>query len=125
HTVRETHDRTLPENCAYIIAEAEAIHIILSGIGDEIYSIVDACILLTWTKNHTTNSLSASEEDNDPEQAQRDKDMQKSITLISKYFTKIYKPTNNNLRTSSNSKNKNVDSNPSTGNDRQTGQFRN
>nr|GEX19034.1 hypothetical protein [Tanacetum cinerariifolium] len=50
-----------------------------------------------------------SEEDNDPEQAQRDKDMQKNLALIAKYFKKIYKPTNNNLRTSSNSRNKNVD----------------
>nr|GFA75519.1 hypothetical protein [Tanacetum cinerariifolium] len=51
----------------------------------------------------------ASEEDSDPEQAQRDKDMQNNLALIAKYFKKIYKPTNNNLRTSSNSKNKNVD----------------
>ncbi|GJZ50521.1 retrovirus-related pol polyprotein from transposon TNT 1-94 [Tanacetum coccineum] len=74
-------------------------------------------------KPRTPLSLSASEEDSDPEQAHRDKDMQKSIALIAKYFTKIYKPTNNNLRTSSNSKNKNVDSTPRTENDRQTRQF--
>nr|GEW24151.1 retrotransposon-related protein [Tanacetum cinerariifolium] len=52
---------------------------------------------------------SASEEDSDHEQAQRDKDMQKNLALIAKYFKKIYKPTNNNLRTSLNSRNKNVD----------------
>nr|GEW79643.1 retrotransposon protein, putative, unclassified [Tanacetum cinerariifolium] len=51
----------------------------------------------------------ASEEDSNPEQAKGDKDMQKNLALIAKYFKKIYKPTNNNLRTSSNSKNKNVD----------------
>nr|GFC24947.1 hypothetical protein [Tanacetum cinerariifolium] len=51
----------------------------------------------------------ASEEDIDPEQAQRDKDMQKNLALIAKYFKKIYKPTNNNHITSSNSRNKNVD----------------
>ncbi|GKC62033.1 hypothetical protein Tco_1089631, partial [Tanacetum coccineum] len=56
----------------------------------------------------TPPSESASEEDIDPEQAQRDKDMQKNLALIAKYFKKIYKPTNNNLRTSSNSRNKNV-----------------
>ncbi|GJX38244.1 hypothetical protein Tco_0251547 [Tanacetum coccineum] len=44
--------------------------------------------------------------------ALRDKDMQKSLALISKYFKKIYQPTNNNLRTSSKSKNKNVDTSP-------------
>nr|GEX88732.1 retrovirus-related Pol polyprotein from transposon TNT 1-94 [Tanacetum cinerariifolium] len=54
----------------------------------------------------------ASEEDSDPEQAQRDKDMQNNLALIVKHFKKIYKPTNNNLRTSSNSKNKNVDATP-------------
>ncbi|GJV88617.1 hypothetical protein Tco_1532555 [Tanacetum coccineum] len=60
----------------------------------------------------TSLSESASEEDSDPEQAQRDKDMQKNMALIVKYFKKIYKPTNNNLRTSSNSRNKKVDTSP-------------
>nr|GEZ73696.1 hypothetical protein [Tanacetum cinerariifolium] len=60
----------------------------------------------------TPPSKTASEEDSDPLQAQRDKDMQKNLALIAKYFKKIYKPTKNNLRTSSNSKNKNVDTTP-------------
>ncbi|GJU16972.1 retrovirus-related pol polyprotein from transposon TNT 1-94 [Tanacetum coccineum] len=64
-------------------------------------------------KSITPPSESASEEDNDPEQAQRDKDMQKNLALIAKYFKKIYKPTNNNLRTSLNSRNKNMDTTPS------------
>ncbi|GJY74226.1 integrase, catalytic region, zinc finger, CCHC-type containing protein [Tanacetum coccineum] len=41
------------------------------------------------------------------------------------YIKKIYKPTNNNLRTSSNSRNKNVDSTLRIRNDRKTGQFGN
>ncbi|GJY74484.1 hypothetical protein Tco_0478915 [Tanacetum coccineum] len=49
----------------------------------------------------------------DPEQAQRDKDMQKNLALLAKYFKKLYKPTNNNLRTSSNSRNKTEDTTPS------------
>nr|GEZ39041.1 hypothetical protein [Tanacetum cinerariifolium] len=57
----------------------------------------------------TPLSETTSKKDSDPEQAQRDKDMQKNLALIAKYFKKIYKPTNNNLKTSSNSKNKNVD----------------
>nr|GFA87557.1 hypothetical protein [Tanacetum cinerariifolium] len=73
----------------------------------------------------TPPSETASEEDNDPEQAQRDKDMQKNLALIAKYFKKIYKPTNNNLRTSSNSKNKNVDTTPWYKNADQSGQFGN
>ncbi|GKG03235.1 hypothetical protein Tco_0310871, partial [Tanacetum coccineum] len=57
----------------------------------------------------TPPSELAFEEDSDPKQAQRDKEMQKNLALIEKYFKKIYKPTNNNLRTSSNSINKNMD----------------
>nr|GEW67244.1 hypothetical protein [Tanacetum cinerariifolium] len=51
--------------------------------------------------------------------------MQKNLALIAKYFKKIYKPTNNNLRTSSNSRNKNVDTTPRYKNDNHSGQFRN
>nr|GEX17016.1 retrovirus-related Pol polyprotein from transposon TNT 1-94 [Tanacetum cinerariifolium] len=71
----------------------------------------------------TPPSETASEEDINPEQAQRDKDMQKNLALIAQYFKKIYKPTNNNLRTSSNSKNKNLDTTPRYKNDDHSGQF--
>nr|GFB01725.1 hypothetical protein [Tanacetum cinerariifolium] len=73
----------------------------------------------------TPPSETASEEDSDTEQAQKDKDMQKNLALIAKYFKKIYKPTINNLRTSSNSKNKNVDTTPRYKNDDHSGQFGN
>ncbi|GJX02530.1 gag-pol polyprotein [Tanacetum coccineum] len=62
---------------------------------------------------------------NDPEQAQRDKEMQKNLALLAKYFKKLYKPTNNNLRTSSNSRNKTEDTTPRYNNDNQSRQFRN
>nr|GEX65540.1 hypothetical protein [Tanacetum cinerariifolium] len=103
----------------------EAIHLILTGIRDEIYSTVDACITAQeiWeaikrnkgkeiAKPITPPSELASKEDSDPEQAQRDKDMQENLALIAKYFKKIYKHTNNSLRTSLNSRNKNVDTSP-------------
>nr|GEU91329.1 hypothetical protein [Tanacetum cinerariifolium] len=173
HTTVETPMNMSPENNAYFESEKEAILLILTGIGDEIYLTVDACQIAQemWeaikrlarnanplalvatgqanqdlyyqtsksyksyapsskpsipTRSHTTTrykgkeiakpimppSEIASEEDSDPEQAQRDKDMQKNLALIAKYFKKIYKPTNNNLRTSSNSRNKNVDTTP-------------
>ncbi|GJY07429.1 hypothetical protein Tco_0374483, partial [Tanacetum coccineum] len=51
--------------------------------------------------------------------------MQKNLALIAKYFKKIYKPTNNNLKTSSNTINKNVDTPSRYKNDNQTGQFEN
>nr|GFA62589.1 hypothetical protein [Tanacetum cinerariifolium] len=207
HTTVETPMNTSPLNKDHFLAEKEAINLIFTGIGDEIYSTVDACqtaqemwevierfvtivmqqhkldevsyhklfdILKQYqnkvhelraerlarnanplalvataqdqyyqtsrshkshalsskpsipTRSHTStrhkgkeidkpitpSSETASEEDNDPEQARRDKDMQKNLALIAKYFKKIYKHTNNNLRTSSNSKNKNVDTTP-------------
>ncbi|GJZ23450.1 integrase, catalytic region, zinc finger, CCHC-type containing protein [Tanacetum coccineum] len=114
-TIVETILNMSPENKEHYQSEKEAIHLLLTGIRDEIYSTVDACKTL----------MTSSEEDSDPEQAQRDKDMQKNLALIAKYFKKIYKPTNNNLRTSSNSRNKNVDTSPRYKNDNQTRQFRN
>ncbi|GKC40204.1 retrovirus-related pol polyprotein from transposon TNT 1-94, partial [Tanacetum coccineum] len=78
-----------PENKAHFKSEKEVIHLILTGIGDEIYPTVDACqtlIMLGTSKGYnkiakpiTPPSESASEEDSDPEQAQKDKDMQKKL----------------------------------------------
>nr|GEU41551.1 hypothetical protein [Tanacetum cinerariifolium] len=216
HTTVETPANMSLENKAHFLAKKEAIHLILTGIGNDIYSTVDACQIVQemWeaierleqgqrlissitsaemvkqyqnevnelraeklarnanplalvtiaqasqdplyqssrshrsqapspkplipSRSHTSTrhkgkevakpitppSETASEEDNDPEQAQRDKDMQKNLVLIAKYFKKIYKPTNNNLRTSSNSKNKNMDTTPWYKNDDHSGQFR-
>nr|GEZ10480.1 retrovirus-related Pol polyprotein from transposon TNT 1-94 [Tanacetum cinerariifolium] len=138
HTVVETPMNMSPENKAHFLAEKEAIHLILTRIGDEIYSTVVACQTTQemWEaiERHKDKEIAkpitppfetASEEDSDPEQAQMDKDMQKNLALIAKYFKKIYKPTNNNLRTSSNSKNKNVDTTPRFKNDNQSGQLGN
>nr|GEX46712.1 retrovirus-related Pol polyprotein from transposon TNT 1-94 [Tanacetum cinerariifolium] len=168
HTTVETPMNMSLENKAHFESKKEAIHLILTGIGDEIYSTVDRAKQLRkcgklskarnanplalvataqanqdpyyqtskshksyapsskpsiLTRSHTTTrrkgkeiakpitppSKTASEEDSDPEQAQRDKDIQKNLALIAKFFNKIYKPTNNDLRTSSNSRNKNMD----------------
>ncbi|GJV21615.1 hypothetical protein Tco_1370635 [Tanacetum coccineum] len=65
---------------------------------------------------------SASEE-NDEEQVQKDKHIQKSLALIAKHFKNIYKPTNNNLENLSNTRNKNVGTSLRTRNDKKTGQF--
>nr|GEU63209.1 hypothetical protein [Tanacetum cinerariifolium] len=43
HTTLETPANMSPENKAHFLAEKEAIHLILNGIGDDIYSTVDAC----------------------------------------------------------------------------------
>nr|GEW71944.1 hypothetical protein [Tanacetum cinerariifolium] len=232
HTIVEIPMNMSPKNKAHFLAEKEAIHLILTRIGDEIYLTIDACqtaqemwevierlqqgeslniqdvktnlfwkfgkfsshdgetmesyytrfykqmnemirnnLTVTtmqvnvqflqqlqpeWSRlarnanplalvsitqanqDHTTkhqgkqiakpitpSSETSSEEYNDPEQAQRDKDMQKNLALIAKYFKKIYKPTNNNLETSSISRNKNVDMTPRYKNDNHSGQFKN
>ncbi|GJQ91991.1 hypothetical protein Tco_1070811 [Tanacetum coccineum] len=116
-----------PENRTHFKSEKEVIHLILTGIGDKIYLTVDACQTAQeiWEaierlqqseslniQDVKTNLFWDLDEDSDPEQAQRDKDMQKNLALIEKYFKKIYKPTNNNLRTSSNTRNKNIDTTP-------------
>ncbi|GJY75690.1 retrovirus-related pol polyprotein from transposon TNT 1-94 [Tanacetum coccineum] len=49
----------------------------------------------------------------------------KNLALLAKYFKRLYKPTNNNLRTSSNSKNKTEDTTPRYNNNNQSGQFGN
>ncbi|GJU27677.1 hypothetical protein Tco_1166298 [Tanacetum coccineum] len=43
HTAVETLLNMSPKNKAHYQSEKEAIHLLLTGIGDEIYSIVDAC----------------------------------------------------------------------------------
>nr|GFD22215.1 hypothetical protein [Tanacetum cinerariifolium] len=43
HTTVETPTNMSPENKAHFLAEKEAIHLILTRIGDDIYSTVDAC----------------------------------------------------------------------------------
>ncbi|GJR36369.1 hypothetical protein Tco_1212053 [Tanacetum coccineum] len=207
-TIPVTFLNITPENKAHYDAEKEAIHLLLTEIGDEIYVTVDACktahnmwivierlqqgeslnkqdkvkiydnsqsdsrlgqgIILqalchfetvserksyyqelkthksyvppskqsSSTRSHATTrhkgkeiakpiippSESSSKEDSDPEQAQRDKDMQKNLALITKYCKKIYKPANNNLRTSLNSRKRNVDTTSRYVNENQTGQ---
>ncbi|GKC15548.1 hypothetical protein Tco_1012330 [Tanacetum coccineum] len=43
HTVIETVLNMTPENKEHFLSEKEAIFLLLTGIGDEIYSTVDAC----------------------------------------------------------------------------------
>nr|GFC71589.1 hypothetical protein [Tanacetum cinerariifolium] len=49
---------------------------------------------------------------NDDDETSKDKEIDKLMALISLSFKKIYKPTNNNLRTSSNTSRANQDNSP-------------
>ncbi|GKA55666.1 hypothetical protein Tco_0754738 [Tanacetum coccineum] len=97
------------ENKEHFLSEKEAIFLLLTGIGDDIYSIVDACktanelwiaierlqqgesLERTRFKDQSFLGICApqselvSKEDSDPEQDQRDKDMQKNLALLAKY----------------------------------------
>ncbi|GJZ59212.1 hypothetical protein Tco_0615028 [Tanacetum coccineum] len=169
HTTIETVLNMTPENKEHFLSEKEAIFLLLTGIGDDIYSTVDACKtanemwiaierlqqavsegghdnvadensqksksikhflrllnhiknLLSSTKTSkstckiiftrqsastrhkgkevakpiTPQSESVSEEDSDPEQAQRDKEMQKNLALLAKNKTEDTTPRYNN-----------------------------
>nr|GEW05411.1 hypothetical protein [Tanacetum cinerariifolium] len=88
-------------------AEAEAVQIILTGIDNDIYSTVDACpnACEMWK---AIERLKQAEDD----ETSKDKEIDKLMALISLSFKKIYKPTNNNLRTSSNTSRVNQDNSP-------------
>nr|GFB82733.1 hypothetical protein [Tanacetum cinerariifolium] len=51
-------------------------------------------------------------DDDDDDETSKDKEIDKLMALISLSFKKIYKPTNNNLRTSSNTSRTNQDNSP-------------
>ncbi|GKC78921.1 hypothetical protein Tco_1129695, partial [Tanacetum coccineum] len=112
--VKETYATILEEIRKKIDAEAEAVHIILTGIDNDIYSTVDAC---PNAKDISYFNLNQNGKDHkvvsDEEEIPIDKEIQKLMALISTSFKKIYKPTNNNLKTSSSTRNKNVDNTPS------------
>nr|GEX78919.1 hypothetical protein [Tanacetum cinerariifolium] len=93
-----------PENKAHFESKKEAIHLILTRIGNDLYSTVDACKTAheMWeaierlqqgkeiAKPITPLSESAFEEDSDLEQAEKDKEMQKNLELIAKVKDSTY-----------------------------------
>nr|GEX99659.1 integrase, catalytic region, zinc finger, CCHC-type, peptidase aspartic, catalytic [Tanacetum cinerariifolium] len=106
-------------------AEAEAVQIILTGIDNGIYSTVDACpnackmwkaiernrgkaIVNSSTPTYDQEHIMVTKDD----EMSKDKEIDKLMALISLSFKKINKPTNNNLKTSSNSSRSNQDNTP-------------
>nr|GFA33934.1 hypothetical protein [Tanacetum cinerariifolium] len=112
------------------------VQIILIGIDNDIYSTVDACpnacemwkaierlkqgesinvqdleTNLYWEFRKVTSQDEPSMVNEDDETS-KDKEIDKLMALISLSFKKIYKPTNNNLRTSSNTSRTNQDNSP-------------
>nr|GEX99175.1 copia protein [Tanacetum cinerariifolium] len=155
--IHETYKNVSQEIRDQLNAEAEAVQIILTGIDNDIYSIVDACpntcemwkaierfykmmkeLIRNQCKvtNHQVNVqflLQLQPEwqrekaivnslqpiyDQEPsmvaedDETSKDKEIDKLMALISLSFKKIYKPTNNNLQTSSNTSRANQDNSP-------------
>nr|GFC53433.1 hypothetical protein [Tanacetum cinerariifolium] len=112
---------------------AKAVQIILTWIDNDIYPTVDACpnACEMWkaiersqqaaTRNkgkaivNSPQSIYDQEPsmvNDDDDETSKDKEIDKLMDLISLSFKKIYKPTNNNLRTSSNTSRANQDNSP-------------
>nr|GEU48995.1 hypothetical protein [Tanacetum cinerariifolium] len=89
-TYMETYTNVSQDIRDQLNAEAKAVQIILTGIDNDIYSTVATCL-------------------NTYDETSKDKEIDKLMALISLSFKKIYKPTNNNLRTSSNTSRANQD----------------
>nr|GEX02463.1 hypothetical protein [Tanacetum cinerariifolium] len=79
------------------------------GINNDIYSIVEACLNTMEMWKEIERLKQEPKAVVDDEASSKEKEIDKLMALISIYFKKIYKPTNNNLRTSSNTRNINVD----------------
>ncbi|GKC90286.1 retrotransposon protein, putative, unclassified [Tanacetum coccineum] len=175
-TAVETILNMSPENNPHYELEKEAIHLLLTGIGDEIYSIEfgkftshngesmesyysifykmmnemirnnltvatmqvnvqflqqlqpEWSIFVTIVKqNHDLHTVSYHKLFDVLKQYQKEVNEIRAerIAKNANPLALIYKPTNNNLETSSNSRNKNVDTSPRYKNDNQTGQFGN
>nr|GEU88127.1 reverse transcriptase domain-containing protein [Tanacetum cinerariifolium] len=138
HTTVETPLNMSPENKARCESEKKAIQLILTGIGDEIYSTVDASKQLKkcrkpskgYNKPLWSRFVTIVKQQHKLDEVSYHKlfdilkQYQKEINeLRAERIAMIYKPTNNNLRTSLNSRNKNVDTTPRYKNDNQSGQF--
>ncbi|GKD02433.1 hypothetical protein Tco_1177407, partial [Tanacetum coccineum] len=104
-------------------AEAEVVQIIRTRIDNDIYSIVDAFPIsmdmwkaigrLKQGKEIANTPLPTYDPEpeavGDEDASLKEKEIDKLMALILISFKKIYKPTNNNLKTSSNTRNMNVD----------------
>nr|GEZ70789.1 hypothetical protein [Tanacetum cinerariifolium] len=121
--IHETYKNVLQEIRDQLNAKAKAVQIILTGIDNDIYSTVDACpnACEMWKAIKRGKAIVNSPQpiyDQEPsmvaedDKASKEKEIDKLMALISLSFKKIYKPTNNNLRTSSNTSRANQDNSP-------------
>ncbi|GJT86670.1 hypothetical protein Tco_1068387 [Tanacetum coccineum] len=97
-TTVETVMNMTPENRAHFESEKEAIHLILTGIGDEIYSTVDACQTAQEMWEAIERLQQASEEAVILNKLRRMKDMQKNLASLQSYRMTIRQDSFGNQR---------------------------
>ncbi|GJY76811.1 hypothetical protein Tco_0481927 [Tanacetum coccineum] len=110
----------LPEwqrSCGHLLAESRAEDCILSQSFMTILKHIQNEVIEIRTKNylaHTVITLALLETcyGTKDDEMTKEKEIDKLMALISLSFKKIYKPTNNNLRTSSNTSRANQDNSP-------------
>ncbi|GJX63953.1 hypothetical protein Tco_0298296 [Tanacetum coccineum] len=123
--VKETY-KTISANIHnQLDVEAEGVQIILTGI-DNISTLESMLVLMLWrcrrllkaaTRNRGKVIVNTPPPTYEPkskmvandDEMSKEKEIDKLMALISMLFKKIYKTTNNNLRTSSNTRNANVE----------------
>nr|GFA06554.1 hypothetical protein [Tanacetum cinerariifolium] len=93
------------KNPPYKFTWSDKVVPVSEGIDSDIYSTVDAC-------PNACEMWKAIESLKQDDEMSKDKEIDKLMALISLSFKKIYKPTNNNLRTSSNTSRANQDNSP-------------
>nr|GFA53113.1 hypothetical protein [Tanacetum cinerariifolium] len=110
--IHETYKNVSQDIRDQLNAEAEAVQIILTRIDNDIYSTVDACpnACEMWKAIERLKQEPSMVAEDD--ETSKDKEIDKRMALISLSFKKIYKATNNNLRTSSNTSRANQDNSP-------------
>nr|GFB18263.1 hypothetical protein [Tanacetum cinerariifolium] len=103
--IRKTYKNVSQEIRDQLNAEAEAVQIILTGIDNQQSMLVRMHV--RCGKQLKEPSMVAEDDE-----TSKDKEIDKLMDLISLSFKKIYKPTNNNLLTSSNTSRANQDNSP-------------
>nr|GEW41269.1 retrovirus-related Pol polyprotein from transposon TNT 1-94 [Tanacetum cinerariifolium] len=95
--------------------DVKATNIILQGLPPEVYALVSNHKVAKelWERIQLLmQGTSLTKQDREYDETSKDKEIDKLMALISLLFKKIYKPTNNNLRTLSNTSRANQDNSP-------------
>ncbi|GKC62637.1 retrovirus-related pol polyprotein from transposon TNT 1-94, partial [Tanacetum coccineum] len=106
------------QNPPYTYLRSEKTVPVADWDSKDIYSTVDACRMHVNVESHESSYFNLDQNGKEPatvtedDEMSKEKEIDKLMALISLSFKKIYKPTNNNLQTSSNTSRANQDNSP-------------